>query len=276
MAIAAVAVYEAALENSVEHGRGKTTMSLLTIVESTTFDAERISACAAQIHALVSAKSKYLDAPNFTKIHPADLELLFVEYDERFFDGRIKESLGTTPLQFGLSKRMTSAGGKTACFTNRSSGQRRYEISVSTAILFECFTGDDHRPITASGIVCRDRLEALQRIMEHELAHLIEMLLWDKSSCSQPRFHSLTHRFFGHTGHTHQLITPREKAVVQFGLKAGMRVRFTLDGVDYTGIINGITKRATVLVEDDQGLPYSNGKRYAKFYVPVQALEAVE
>lgn len=251
-------------------------MSLLKIVESTAFDAERISAHAAQIHASVLAKSKSLDAPNFTRIHPADLGLLFAEYDERFFEGRIKEALGTTPLQFGLSKRMTSAGGKTACITNRSNGKRRYEISVSTAILFGCFNGDDHRPITASGIVCRDRLEALQRIMEHELAHLIEMLLWDSSSCSQPRFHSLTHRFFGHTGNTHQLITPRERAVVQFGVKTGMRVRFTLDGVAYTGIINGINKRATVLVEDEKGLPYSNGKRYAKFYVPVQALELVE
>lgn len=51
---------------------------------------------------MVLAKSKYLDAPNFTKIHPDDLELLFAEYDERFFDGRIKESLGTTPWKFGL------------------------------------------------------------------------------------------------------------------------------------------------------------------------------
>lgn len=252
------------------------TTSLLPIVESTTFDAERIAARKTQIHALILSQSKYLDAPNFKRIHPADLELLFAAYDERFFDGRIRESLGTTPLQFGLSKRMTSAGGKTACFTNRSNGQRRYEISVSTAILFGCFNGDDHRPITASGIACRDRLEALQRVMEHELAHLIEMLLWDKSSCSQPRFHSITLRLFGHRSSTHQLITPREKAVVQFGLKAGMRVRFRLDGVAYTGIVNGITKRATVLVEDDKGLPYSNGKRYAKFYVPVQALEAVE
>lgn len=249
---------------------------LLRIIESTTLDAEQIAARTTQIHALVLSKSKYIDAPNFTRIHPDDLELLFAEYDDQFFGGQIKELLGPTPLYFGLSKRMTGAGGKTDCFIERHTGKRRYEITASTAILFESFHGDDHRPITASGITCRDRLDALQRIMEHELVHLIEMLLWDKSSCSQPRYCSITRRFFGHTKNKHQLITPREKAIVQFGLKPGMKVRFGFDGVEHTGFVNGISKRATVLVEDDKGLPYSNGKRYAKFYMPVQALEAVE
>jgi len=31
-----------------------------------------------------------------------------------------------------------------------------------------------------------------------------------------------------------------------------------------------------VLVEDHQGEQYSDGKRYAKFYIPVPLLEAVE
>lgn len=36
------------------------------------------------------------------------------------------------------------------------------------------------------------------------------------------------------------------------------------------------THSGTVLVEDRRGESYSDGKRYAKFYVPVQLLEAVE
>ncbi|MEX0642077.1 MAG: hypothetical protein WD468_05220 [Pirellulales bacterium] len=250
--------------------------NLIEIVEATTLDDKTRSARTALIHASVLSKSKYFDAPNFASIHPADLELLFAEYDKEFFDGQIKETLGTIRLDFGLSKRMTSAGGKTATYTDRSSGRRRYEISVSTTVLFGCFDGEDHRPITASGIACHDRLEALQRIMEHELVHLIELLLWGKSSCSQARFHSITRRFFGHTENTHRLITPKEKAIVQFGVKPGMAVRFRFDGVEHTGIVNRINRRATVLVEDRQGEPYSNGKRYAKFYVPVQLLESIE
>ena len=130
--------------------------------------------------------------------------------------------------------------------------------------------------ITASGIVCRDRLDALQRVMEHEIVHLVEMLLWDESSCSRSRFHSITRRFFGHTENKHKLITPREKAQVRFGIEPGMKVRFRHDGIEHRGIVNRVNKRATVLVEDRRGVPYSDGKRYAKFYVPVQLLEAAE
>jgi hypothetical protein len=201
---------------------------------------------------------------------------LFTEYDDKFFDGQINKSLGTVPLHFGLSKRMTSSGGKTAWFSDKSNGRNWYEISVSTTILFNCFAGDDHRPISGSGIICHDRLDALQRVMEHELVHLIEMLLWSKSSCSKPRFHSISLRFFRHTENKHQLITPKEKAIVKYGIRPGMTVRFRFDGVEHQGIVNRINKRATVLVEDRQGQQYSNGKHYAKFYVPVQLLKAVE
>ena len=248
----------------------------LQIVESTTLDDTQISSMIAQVHAEVMSQSEYIDVPNFTIIHPNDLELLFAAYDNKFFSGQIRNTLGKIPLRFRLSKRMTSSGGKTACYSNRSSGEIRYEIAVSTAILFGCFDGEDHRPVTASGIVCRDRLDALQRVMEHELVHLIEMQLWDTSSCSQPRFHSITRRFFGHTQNKHQLITPKERAIVRFGIVPGMAVRFRIDGIEHQGVVNRINKRATVLVEDRRGEPYSNEKRYAKFYVPVQLLEKAE
>jgi hypothetical protein len=250
--------------------------NLLQIVESTTLGADQIAARAKQIHAAVLSKSEFIDDPNFTTIHPDDLELLFAEYDNKFFDGQVRKTLGTIPLHFGLSKRMTSSGGKTAHYSGRADGKQWYEISASTTLLFGCFGGDDHRPITTSGIVCRDRLDALQRVMEHELVHLVEMLLWGKSSCSQSRFHSITRRFFGHTENKHRLITPREKAVVKFGIKPGMAVRFRFDGVEHQGVVNRINKRATVLVEDQHGEQYSDGKRYAKFYIPVRLLESME
>ena len=54
----------------------------------------------------------------------------------------------------------------------KSSGRRWYEISVSTTMLFGGFTEDDHRSITTSGITCQDRLDALQRVMEHEIVQI--------------------------------------------------------------------------------------------------------
>jgi hypothetical protein len=250
--------------------------SLLQILESTALDSGVIAERTAAIHAYVLKESKYIDDPNFNLIHYSDLEILFDEYDRRFFQGEIKQALGAIPLRFGLSKRMTSSGGKTARYTDRRTGEKLFEISASTAILFECFEDDDHRPIVASGIVCRDRLDALQRVMEHELIHLIELLLWEKSSCSQSQFHSISLRFFGHTENRHKLITPREKAIVKFGIRPGMRVRFRFDGIEHTGMFNRINKRATVLVEDRHGMRYSDGKNYSKFYIPVQLLEVVD
>ena len=110
--------------------------NLLQIVERATLGADQIAAHTQQIHAAVLSKSKYIDDPNFTTIHPADLELLFAEYDDRFFDGQVRKTLGTVPLHFGLSKRMTSSGGKTAHYTGRANGetvvrnQRLYDHSV--------------------------------------------------------------------------------------------------------------------------------------------------
>ena len=113
-------------------------------------------------------------------------------------------------------------------------------------------------------------------MVEHELVHLIELLIWRQSSCSASRFQGIANRFFGHTEHMHQLITPREQAFTKYGIKSGDRVSFRLDGQHYTGFVNRITKRATVLVEDSRGRRYSDGKHYTKFYVPVQMLESVE
>jgi len=111
---------------------------LLQIVESTTLDMETISSRTAQIHANVLSKSKYLHIPNFTRIHPDDLALLFAEYDGKFFGGQVKETLGATPLHFRLSKRMTTSGGKTARYTDRSTGRVWYDISASATMLFGC------------------------------------------------------------------------------------------------------------------------------------------
>ena len=83
---------------------------------------------------------------------------------------------------------------------------------------------------------------------------------------------SIAGRFFGHTRHTHELLTQRERALVKFGIRPGDRVSFTYEGRKYVGFVNRITKRATIMVENHQGELYSDGKRYAKYYVPIEML----
>jgi hypothetical protein len=64
--------------------------------------------------------------------------------------------------------------------------------------------------------------------------------------------------------------------MVKFGVRPGRRVRFRFHGRELAGIVNRITRRATVLVEDPKGEPFSDGRRYLTYYVPPEMLKPVE
>ena len=168
---------------------------------------------------------------------------------------------------------MTRAGGKTTRFERRG-GAPRFEIAVAPSILFDGF-GEDDRDVTVGGLPCRNRLEALQRIFEHELVHLAESLCWGESHCGRSRFQGIAKRLFLHRAHTHQLITRSERAA-RDGIVVGSRVAFAFRGRPLTGRVNRITKRATVLVEDARAPRWSDGGRYARYYVPLGKLRLVD
>ena len=244
--------------------------NLLQHVESLDLSSDEVRGRIDIIRGKVLSESKFIKTADFESIAPIDLKLIYRFYDQQFFSGYISQALGDTPLGFELSGRLTRSAGKTAYYRKPA---RRFVIGVSTTLLFGCFTDQDHREIVCSGIACHDRLEALLRVMEHELVHLIEFILWEKSSCAQHRFHSISLRAFSHTENVHSMITPVEKASRQLGIAPGVPVQFTMDGRVLTGVVNRITKRATVLVEDSEGRLYSDGKVYAKYYVPLAMLE---
>jgi hypothetical protein len=223
-----------------------------------------------QIHHTVLTHSRYIRSANYTVIHPEDLELLFRSYDEDFFDGHCHRALDGRKLRFRLSPRMTKAGGTTARFVT-AAGETFYEITVASSMLFEGF-GQMDRRISVCGLECENRLEALQRIFEHEMVHLVEQLCWQSSNCSAPRFQDIARRLFLHRAHTHKLITRRERAA-QSGIRVGSRVTFVFEGRPLTGRVNRLTKRATVLVEDPEGERFSDGRRYRKYYVPIVHLQ---
>lgn len=220
----------------------------------------------------VLAYSNHLRAPDFRAIHAHDLEFLFRAYDEQFFAGLCGRTLGDTKLDFRLSRRMTRAGGKTARYTTPA-GEVVYEICIASTILFDGF-GRTDRLVTVCGLECQSRLEALQRIFEHEMVHLAEQLCWGSSNCAAERFHDIAARFFLHRAHTHDLITRRERAA-EFGIRTGSLVSFHFEGRQLMGRVNRITKRATVLVADPDGVSYSDGLRYRTYYVPLACLKSV-
>ena len=235
--------------------------------------AERIRAWTREIGRDLLAASSWIDEPNFTAIHPNDLAFLFRAYDRRFLGGFARRRLAPRALVFRLSSRMTRSGGQT---TRRVSadGGADYEIAVSTEVLFNGFADGDP-PVTVAGIPCASRLEALQRIFEHEIVHLVEFLRTGESNCGARPFQELAHRLFRHRNHTHKLVTRAERAA-QRGIRVGSRVAFVYQGEPLVGRVNRVTKRATVLVEDPEGDRYSDGGRYRKYYVPLAGLEVAD
>jgi len=222
--------------------------------------------------------SRHLGTEDFRAIHPEDLRRMVDGYDREFFGGRLLAAVPGKAPYLGFSARMTRAGGRTVRRRARRDdgalAAPTFEIRVSTTLLFASFR-EGGPAVRVVGHPCLDRLDALQRILEHELVHLSELLLDGVSSCKREPFRRIAHGLFGHLEHTHDLVTPHRLASEVHGIHRGARVRFELAGVRHEGTVNRITKRATVLVEDPEGEPYSDGKRYRKYLVPLQLLTRV-
>ncbi|MFO0927265.1 MAG: hypothetical protein U0736_09525 [Gemmataceae bacterium] len=246
------------------------------------FTADEIAARVRGIHEAVRRSSARITSGNFDIAAAEDLALLFDLYDRDFFAGDLRRMVATTgaPLAFEFSGRLTRSAGLTKRFAPRHRrgapppAPSRFEIVLSSTLLFQTFR-DVERTVRVNGLVCYDRLEAAQRVFEHELMHLLEMLVWAESSCTADRYKGLVWNVFGHTQTRHDLVTQQERARAKFDVKVGDRVTFDFDGARHTGVVNRITRRATVLVESPAGTPFSDGKRYLKFYVPLPMLTRV-
>ena len=66
----------------------------------------------------------------------------------------------------------------TVVLTGEADGAGRFEIAIGTTPLFHTFR--ENQPSFVGGRKCHNRLDALQRIMEHEMIHLTEMLIWKR------------------------------------------------------------------------------------------------
>ena len=241
------------------------------------------------IYATMLRESPRIKQPQFEVVGTEDLVRLLVLYDEHFLDGLIGAMVrraGSDPVWFRLSSRMTKAAGTTSRqLIRRRQGFRvvetpRFEIAVSTFLLFQAFRddivpGSATRPVEVAGVLCSNRLEALLRIFEHELLHLAEFLAYNRSSCTAEPFRRLSRAIFGHEASVHAMITPREIAATVHSIRLGDRVRFEHAGVEHSGIVRRITKRATVLVPDPTGQLYSDGITYLRFFVPLDQLRKV-
>ena len=239
------------------------------------FDPDQVRKFQSEIHQQTLLLSTKIDGPDFTRVATADLRRMIRMYDERFFDGRLLPIVQAEGIEFEFSSRMTSVAGKMIThYPNGYEGPRRFTLKLSSTLLFQTFE-DVNRVVEVTGRRCRDRLEAMQRVAEHELVHLIEMLIWNDGDCNQARFQSIAKRYFLHTDYRHDLITQRERAARKFNIRVGDRVSFNIGGEPLIGRVNRITRRATVLVPDRRGQKFSDGGRYQKYYVPLEGLRRI-
>lgn len=235
--------------------------------------AEKVDAWREALREELLAASAEVDAGDFEDLGARDVRLLVDGYDAQVFDGLLGELIDHHGAQLDtrVSRRLTSSAGCTRRKRSRRGGPDRYDVAVSAPLLFGTFRGES-REVSVAGLACRDRLDALLFVLEHELVHLLEMLVWDRSSCRQARFGQLATGLFAHREATHRLVTPRELAARDLGVRPGSVVAFERGGRDLVGLVARITRRATVLVPDESGRLYTDGRRYARYYVPLDEL----
>jgi hypothetical protein len=250
--------------------------NLEDLLEGQLVPAAEYQARSHKIQEIILNESRQMGTENFRATSATDLRRMAELYDTYFFDDSCLALAHHFGMTFRWSSRMTKAGGKTTRFSTRRRlfhpPETRYEITLSSSLIFQTFQKDD-RQIRVCGCPCNNRLQAMQRIVEHELIHLGEMLAWNNSDCAAQQFQSIAYRFFGHTEHRHELVTQRERAAKLYSIKLGARVSFIHDGKRLTGVVNRITRRATVLVESPKGVKYNDGKCYQKFYIPLANLK---
>ena len=241
-----------------------------------TFPRQQIRSWRDEIHKQVLVSSRSMNGSNFTRVSQTDLQRMVRLYDDRFFGGQIVATAASEGLRFSLSSRMTRTAGKlvTQYPQGDYNGIRQFEMVLSSTLLFQTFE-DVSRPVAVAGCPCRDRVDAMQRVVEHEFVHLVEMLIWNDGNCSEARFQSIASRYFGHTDYQHDLITQRERAARRFDIRVGDHVVFFHDGHRLSGRVNRITRRATILVPNPAGEPFSDGERYVRYYVPLEQLRKV-
>lgn len=238
-----------------------------------TFTENQIRLWRHEIHEQTLLASRSIDGPNFLRVGRDDLTRMICMYDDRFFGGKIVPIASAEGLRFSLSSRMTSTAGKmvTQYPDGNYDGIRSFQLVLSSTLLFQTFE-DVSRPVEVAGCRCRDRVDAMQRVAEHELVHLVEMLIWNDGNCNEARFQSIASRYFGHTDYQHRLITQRERAATKFDIRVGDTVSFFHDGFKLSGRVNRITRRATILVPNPAGEKFTDGERYVRYYVPLEKL----
>lgn len=213
-------------------------------------------------------QSANIKSESFDKISENDLYLLFKLYDDIFLSGWFEQRFKGN-IKFKLSRQLTRSAGNTRTKKNISAirpEEIEFEVKISLNHLMNF--NKTERTKSVGGIEAFSVLDSLMLIFEHELCHVIEFLVRNKSSCSKKPFMDLINNIFGHKEHTHKLVGAGEANISEYGLKPGDSVRFKYGSETMEGFIQKMNKKATVMCPHKHGNYIDkSGKRYVKFCV---------
>lgn len=232
-----------------------------------------------KIRQQVFLQSKQIKIDNFQVVSNDDVKLVFELYDTYFFDNYFKENKVIEKMAFDFSSKMTSAGGKLMYYKVTKQNPIQFRMRISAYLIFNSFKNNSTKAKTVNlaGFETKNRLEALMHVIEHEIIHLIEFIAFNDSSCKKDNFKHLANSIFGHTAFTHQLLTGKLEALQEYNLKLGDWVSFSFDGKNYQGFIQKITKRATVMALDKNGMyKDAKGNRFTKYYILLKYLKKLD
>ncbi|MFP4527844.1 MAG: SprT-like domain-containing protein [Candidatus Kapaibacterium sp.] len=213
-------------------------------------------------------REAFLAGERHSELTGSDVRRMFYLYDKYYFDGYLSEYFRGR-LSFRTSGRMTRTAGKTR-FRPRD---RSCEIAISKPLI--CRPFDEGRTdARVNGMPVASRTDALMRVMEHEIVHVVEFVAFGNSSCRRQRFRAIAFGLFGHTDVYHELCPAQAKPRVKYDFRPGDCVSFRYKNIRRKGIIRRITRRATVMVSHSGGSWIgADGRRYVKYYVPLSQLE---
>ena len=181
-----------------------------------------------------------------------DLEFLFKLYDNYYFSGELSENLN---IILKYSNKMT----KTAGLVRYSKRKSDIKIVFSYPLIFQSYLKKPEGYIV-NGIFCKNPVESLMRVLEHELSHLVEYILFGSTNCNKPQFIKIAYELFGHTENKHKI----GLKIHDYGnikqIKKGDKVSFPYRGKIYSGSVLGIRKNITVAIKELNNIK--------KFYVP--------
>lgn len=208
---------------------------------------------------------------NILKISSKDIKYLFNLYDEAFFNLDLSNNLKGN-IKFSSSNRMTKSAGKTIYFAKGT--LKNFEIRISNIILIDYLNEIQNNEKKVCGLIVEDFFHAFMLILEHEICHVIEFYNYGSSNCKNKRFKTIANMLFGHKSSYHELLKSHSISKSTEEFKIGQVISFTYKGIEKTGIIANVTKRATIMVRDKNGIYLDSEKnRYSKWYVPLTLIK---